>query len=153
MALDIPEQADLPLAEEVADLLHTTTRRLRHAARHDLGPTGVTPAGWRALRAIAHCDQPPRMGELAERLGIARRSATAVVDDLEDHGLVARQDDPTDRRSVAVTLTTAGRDLLHDLTDRRRQATARQLQALSPAELATLRDLLRRLGDQAAGAT
>ena len=147
---DIPEPTDLPLAEEVADLLHTTTRQLRHQARHDLGPIGITPAQWRALRTIAHGDHPPRMGELADRLGIARRSATAVVDELEDRGLVARQADPGDRRSVAVALTAAGRALLHDLTDRRRQATARQLQALTPAQLATLRDLLRRLGDQSA---
>lgn len=49
-----------------------------------------------------------RLSELAERLCIAARSATAVVDALEEGGLVARTPDPADRRAVRVALTTAG---------------------------------------------
>lgn len=142
----IPDTARTP-AEEVADLLHTTTRRLRHAAHRDLGPSGITPGQWRALRTLAWSERPMRMGQLAERLGIARRSATTVVDELEQRGLAVRADDPQDRRSVVVSLTDAGRSLLADLSERRRHATARQLSVLSGEELATLGDLLRRLDD------
>ena len=37
---------------------------------------------------------PVRMSELADRLGIARRSATSVVDELVDRGLVERRAEP-----------------------------------------------------------
>ena len=45
------------------------------------------------------------MSELAARLDIARRSATSVVDELVERGLVERHADPADRRAVAVVVT------------------------------------------------
>ena len=84
-------------------------------ANRDLGPLGVTWGQVRALRTLARCDGPVRMSELADRLGIARRSATSVVDELVERGLVARHADPTDRRAVEVAVTPAGSRLLDDL--------------------------------------
>ncbi len=136
---------DTPTAEEVADLLDATTRRIRQASRRELASEGVTPAQWRALRAVERFEGPIRMSELAERLGIARRSATDVVNGLEEHGLVRRRVDPDDRRSLLVTATPAGRRLLAELTDHRRRAMARQLFVLSPEERRDLHDLLLRL--------
>ncbi|MFB0835763.1 MarR family winged helix-turn-helix transcriptional regulator [Arthrobacter halodurans] len=54
---------------------------------------------------------PLRLSELAERLRIAPRSATEVVDQLEARGLVARAPDPRDRRATLVSLTAEGRAL------------------------------------------
>ncbi|MEE8601347.1 MarR family winged helix-turn-helix transcriptional regulator [Euzebya tangerina] len=147
MVSSIPERGPATTAEQVADLLHHTASRLRHAVRRDLKDTGVTPAQWRALRMVSCCDSPPRMSQVAEWLRIARRSATDVIDELEEQGLVARSPDPTDRRAVVVEATEAGRDLLGTLTRRRRQVAARQLEVLSEAELATLADLLARIDD------
>ena len=48
---------------------------------------------------------PLRMSELASRLGITSSSATGVVDGLVAHGLLARHEDPADRRQVVVTAT------------------------------------------------
>ncbi|MDD0859754.1 MarR family transcriptional regulator [Arthrobacter alpinus] len=42
-----------------------------------------------------------RLKDLAERLRIAPRSATEVVDQLEAKGLVRREADPSDRRGNA----------------------------------------------------
>ena len=49
-----------------------------------------------------------RPGALAEHLRIAPRSATEVVDDLQERGLVERAPDPADRRATLVRLTEAG---------------------------------------------
>lgn len=147
MRSNIPDEGPSTLAEQVADLLHHTAGRLRHAVRRDLGPTGVTPAQWRALRIVTRCDQPPRMSHIAERLRIARRSATDVIDELEDRGLVLRSPDPADRRAVVVAATEAGRSLLASLSRQRRQVAARQLEVLSEKELATLARLLTRLDE------
>lgn len=130
---------------EVAELIGSLSRRLRRAAHHELGPLGVTPAQLRALRTVDGCGAAIRMSELADRLHIARRSATSVVEELVDRGLLERQADPDDRRAVEVAVTAAGRRLLRRVQERRRSAARRLLTRLSPQELAELGDLLRRL--------
>lgn len=145
MRPDIPEDRPLTLDEQVADLLHHTAARLRHAVRRDLGPVGVTPAQWRALRIVTRCDEPLRMSDIADRLRIARRSATDVIDELEDRGLVVRSPDPADRRAVIVQTSEEGRALLTTLSRQRRQVAARQLKVLSQKELTTLAGLLERI--------
>jgi DNA-binding MarR family transcriptional regulator len=130
---------------EVIDLVGSVARRVRLAANRDLGPLGVTWAQVRALRVLARCDGRVRMSELAERLGIARRSTTSVVDDLAARGLVERSGDPADRRAVEVEVSADGWRLLDELRTRRRAAAHELTAALSAAELATLRDLLTRL--------
>ena len=140
---------DTPLspAEQVADLLHHTSGRLRQAVRRDLGPTGVTPSQWRALRMVARCDDPPRMSDIADRLRIARRSATDVIDELESSGLVTRSPDSRDRRAVVVQATEDGRRLLATLSRQRRQAAARHLEVLDEDDLSALARLLQRIDD------
>lgn len=137
--------ASIPVVEEVVDLLDAINRRIRATARQELGPLGVTPAQARALRVLGRSDPPLRMSELADRLGIARRSATSVVDDLADRGLVERHHDGADRRAVTAQPTSAGRALLEELDARRRGAAARTISGLPHRDLTALRDLLRRL--------
>lgn len=145
MPADIPEgRAAAPL-DEVSDLLHAVNRRIRTRANRDLDPIGITGAQARALRTIAHRGEPVRMSELAELLGIVRRSATSVVDELAERGLVERRPDPVDRRGVAVAVTPAGSALLRRLKKRRRAAAADVLGGLTPDQVTQLRDLLRAL--------
>ena len=139
----VPTRAEM--SAEVADLVGAAARRIRLHANRDLGPLGITWGQMRALRTLAHCDGPVRMSDLAARLGIARRSATSVVDDLVERGLVARHADPTDRRAVEVAVTPAGIRLLDDLRARRHSAAGELTAALTLAELTQLRDLLTRL--------
>ena len=86
-----------------------------------------------------------RMSELAEALGIVRRSATSVVDDLEQLDLAERVADPTDGRAVTVQLTQQGRKAMADARRRRRTAGGRVLQRLDESELASRRALLQRI--------
>lgn len=136
---------DQELTSEVAELLHGVTHRMRRATGQELEPLGVTWAQVRALRTLHRCGRPIRMSELATRLRIARRSATSVVDELAERGLVTRLPDPSDRRAVAVDVTPQGAALLAELDHRRRDAAARLTSTLSQRELTTLRNLLRRL--------
>ncbi len=140
-----PPSADGELVGEVAELLHTVARRLRRDAWSVLEPLGVTPAQLRALRTLESCGRPVRMSELADRLGVARRSATSVVDELGGRKLVERSDDPTDRRATAVAVIPAGRHLLAAVSRRRVESLATLAGGLSPSQLRQLRNLLRRL--------
>ena len=135
----------IPVELEIADLIHAVNRRIRVAANQDLGPLGITPAQARALRVLHRAGGRMQMSELAERLRIARRSTTSVVDELVARGLVARSDDPTDRRAVLVAPTDAGAALLGQLSRRRLAAAQQVMEALTESDLATLRSLLQRL--------
>jgi DNA-binding MarR family transcriptional regulator len=69
---------------------------------------------------------PHRLSELATGQGITQPAMTQLVTRLEREGYVQRGGSPDDARVVLVTLTAAGRDLLH----RRRRARSEALHAL-----------------------
>lgn len=127
---------------QLADLLHRLTRRLRRAQAERLAPLGLTPAQERALRMIARGDEPPRMTELADRLGIVPRSLTTVIDALEEAGLVRREIDPRNRRAILLRLTDRGAAVRDDLREARRRAAEDLFAPLSAADRKTLADLL-----------
>ena len=54
------------------------------------------------------CKGPAMMRTLADELGLSPRNMTALVDSLEDEGLVRRKPHPTDRRATVVELTETG---------------------------------------------
>ena len=127
---------------QLADLLHRLTRRLRRTQAERLAPLGLTPAQERALRMIARGDEPPRMTELADRLGIVPRSLTTVIDALEEAGLVRREIDPRNRRAILLRLTDRGTAVRDDLREARRRAAEDLFAPLSEADRKTLADLL-----------
>lgn len=89
-----------------------------------------------------HAPTQLRVSELAERLQIAARSATEVVDSLQEAGLVQRTPDPKDRRAVLLTLTDNGRQVLHEIHAARRQAAQDAAAQLGEQDRAELRRLL-----------
>jgi DNA-binding MarR family transcriptional regulator len=50
------------------------------------------------------------LGELAQRLACVRSNVTQLVDRLEADGLVKREADSADRRSIRAVVTDAGRE-------------------------------------------
>lgn len=96
--------------QSLSDAFRAVARRMREASREALSPWEVTPAQARALGTLLRTD-PQRVGDLAQRLRIAARSATEVVDALEGRGLVARAPDPADRRATLVEATAAGAEV------------------------------------------
>ncbi|WP_235734873.1 MarR family winged helix-turn-helix transcriptional regulator [Nocardioides alcanivorans] len=132
------------MTEHPADLLQAAARQLRRRHAAALARWEIAPAQARALRVVC-TSGGPRLSVIAERLRIAPRSATEVVDALEDRGLVRRLADPGDRRATCVEPTTRGRELC-DLIEAAREAEgAAYLSVLSPAERASLGSLLERL--------
>src|SRR5580700_3948084 len=132
-------------AGQLADLLHRLTRRLRRSQAERLAPLGLTPAQERALRIISRSDEPLRMTELADRLGIVPRSLTTVVDALEEAGLVRREIDPRNRRAILLHLTDEGAAVRDGLREARRRAAEDLFAPLSADDRKTLAGLLARL--------
>lgn len=131
----------------LAEQLLRLTRRLHRAQKRHMEPLGITPAQSRLLRTVAHCDRPPRMADLAQRLEVVPRAVTTLVDALEAHGSVRRAPDPENRRVVRVELTDTGRATLRALRDARRAAAEDILAPLSDRQ----RDVLGELLDTLAG--
>ena len=127
--MEYPREETLAALSEV---LARASWRLRKNERKELAPFGLTFAQARALRVLVDTG-PMRSGDLAGFLEIAARSATSRVDDLEVAGLVTRQADPDDRRSVVVAASTAGRELVARLAAERKEG-ARSLFAPLSAE-------------------
>jgi DNA-binding MarR family transcriptional regulator len=93
-------------SREIPLLLATLVGQLR--ARHDscAEESGLPAAQAAALVKLDGTPLP--MHELAERLGCHTSNATGIADRLAARGLVAREDDPADRRVKKVGLTPAG---------------------------------------------
>ena len=118
------QQGDEPShsPEALADLVMALSRNLRRGARATLAPLGLTPAAARALHVIMRADEALRMSDLAQRLSIAPRSATSVVDALEEAGLVRREIDRDNRRSFLLALTERGESARAAVAQARRAA-------------------------------
>ena len=71
------------------------------------------------------------------------------MDLAEEHGLVRRLPDPTDRRATLLELTPAGHSLLAAISAQRHEGAAERLGRLSADEQAELLRLLRIVGDDA----
>ena len=108
------------MSESTGDLLFGTARRLRREFGAALLEADVTPSQARALRHVMESGSM-RPSVLAERLHIAARSATEVVDALEARGLVERGPDPDDRRATLVRPTEAARAELAEVDRVRRE--------------------------------
>ena len=130
---------------QLADLLQRQTRRLRRAQAARLAPLGLTPAQERALRIITRSEEPLRMTELADHLGIVPRSVTTVIDALEEAGLVRREVDPHNRRAIRLHLTARGLSVRDDMREARRGAAEDLFAALSAADRKSLAQLLSQL--------
>lgn len=82
---------------------------------------------------------------LARAVGIERSTMVAVIDALESRGLVVRRPSPSDRRSNALVLSDAGKELADRLKPIVQTHDARVVGALSEAEKEQLIDLLSRI--------
>ena len=130
--------------ETLADAFRSVARQLRETSQETLAPWDITPSQFRALRVLHH-HEALRLSDLSERLHIAARSATEVVDALEERGLVERHGDPGDRRATLVQLTEHGTSILDAIRVARGTEAERVFDRLSPADRDQLARLLRQL--------
>ncbi|MFF5171852.1 MarR family winged helix-turn-helix transcriptional regulator [Micromonospora sp. NPDC000089] len=136
---DRPEVA----GEVVGRLLHLAAA-LRHHQDAGVVELGLTPA---VARALAELDpeHPLPTRDLAEQLGCDRSNVTALVDKLEQAGLVERRVDRADRRQKTLVVTEAGRRTRARV--REVLSDSRLLAGLRPDELDTLRELVWKISD------
>jgi DNA-binding MarR family transcriptional regulator len=131
------------------------TRRLGYLLKHArlklgeltaaaLAPYGLDGRELAVLLVLAGCE-PASQQQAARRLGIDRTTMVALLDALEDKGLVVRHPHAEDRRKNAVELTAPGRDTLRDATRAGDDAERRFLAPLTEPAAQQLKDALHTL--------
>jgi DNA-binding MarR family transcriptional regulator len=108
-------------------LVAVSTRSLGEAAEH------TTIAQYRMLVVLASRG-PQRMTDLAAALDVAPSTAGRMTDRLVRKQLARRHRARADRRSVVVSLTPAGRQVVDEATARRRVLIEDILAKLAPEE-------------------
>lgn len=131
-----PERDDL--VREIFDL----HGRIRAKALELVGPAPLPPdltmQQLRVLLAIARQEGLP-VHRLGQQLGVSAPTASGLVDRLAEKGLVARVDDPDDRRVRHLRLTPAGATLLEGLDSMFERLMREVVSLLSLEELVALR--------------
>lgn len=102
---------------------------------------GIRARGY-AVLSLAASGLNPTQRELADFLSLDASQIVALVDSLEQDGLVQRQPAPSDRRTNVILATEKGQQLYRRAQAEAASAEAEALQALTPAERDDLRALL-----------
>ncbi len=110
----------------------------RVAAEHDMSLTQLRMIG--ILR-----DRQLTITELARALGLDRSSVSGLVDRTEARGLVQREPNPDDARSIHVTLSAEGAEAFLVGTAETARLLSGLTDALDPAETRRLTTLLDRM--------
>jgi DNA-binding MarR family transcriptional regulator len=127
--------------ETLSDAFWAVARHLRWLSRVTLEPWQITPGQARAIDVVRHRDAI-RLSDLSERLRIAPRSTTEVVDGLEERGLIERRPDPADRRATLVTLTDDGKRVAGEIRKAQAAEAERFFGELSKADRTALARIL-----------
>jgi DNA-binding MarR family transcriptional regulator len=122
------EQLRLAMGE-----LFGAERRLRGREQQQQ-PRGLTYSQLRALLVLEKSVEVTA-GDLAKSADLNPASVTAMLDQLEANGIVARRRDASDRRMCIVSLTDAGRAIVEDKRSRWQALWEEHLADLSEQEL------------------
>lgn len=132
----------MPLTLRLLSTLQSVEDRLEEA----LEPAGLSIAKYGALSKLVAEGGSLPLGTLAERCACVRSNITQLVDRLEADGLVTRNDDPKDRRSVRAQITADGRARQEAGQSALRKAEGILFERLSDEDRGELSRLLERLG-------
>jgi DNA-binding MarR family transcriptional regulator len=149
MSTAVPGQRDLAslggpppeLAGRLGYLLKHAQLGLAGLTATALGPYGVSGRELAVLTVLAG-DEPASQQQAAQRLGVDRTTMVALVDVLEDKGLVQRHAHAEDRRRNVVELTEKGRGRLHQAGEAAQEAERRFLAPLSRKDAQRLKAAL-----------
>lgn len=144
----VPKQKpeDATPFESVGFLLSTLGYVVSRGFHEALAPFDLEPRQFAVLRAIGFLEGQPQQA-VATRLHIPPSRMVALVDELEQRGLLERRADPGDRRVRTLHLTTKGRKALGDAFEVAVAHEATVSGGLSAAERKELLGYLRRIGE------
>ena len=146
---DIASHYDVidPAVEGVVDRVTAINKHLGRGFEETLADHGLSYGEYKLLLRLVTRTEDNRMsaGDLSRALLLSSGAMTNRLDRLEKVGLIRRVPVPTDRRGVQVELTDKGRATIDDSVAEQAKKEIDVLSVLSPRELATLNQLLRKV--------
>ncbi len=130
-------------------LVRDTHLQFARALRARLQPHKVTPGQWYFLRTLWE-EEGLSQRELSRRVGTTEPTTVSALRLLERNGLIRRQRNEHDRRTINIFLTDAARKLKDDLLPYALEVNAVATQGLSPDELSEMRRILGKIRDNLA---
>ena len=121
------------MTERMAGRLHSAASKLVRQLRREEDDGRLSPPRASALATIA-VSGPLSLAQLAAAERVRAPTMSRIVDGLVCENLVCREIVPTDRRSVRITITAQGRDLLDESRKRRASPLTARLQSLGDSE-------------------
>lgn len=142
-----------PVVEGVVDRVHQISKYLDFLATDIASPHGLNRADYEILARLFWVGPPHRLTpkQLAAGTLSPATTITSRLDRLEKAGLVVRQLDPADRRSLPATLTEEGRAVFLRIVAGQAEREKELLTKLPEADLEQLRDLLRQVMEVLSG--
>ena len=137
-------ELDAPPWQRVESTIMRTARAIRRAYESRLAPLGLNLSQASLLGHLSDAG-PVTQTQLAAGLGLGRAATGAIVDALEERGLVERQPDPNDRRVWLVATTDAGNELAAPVQEIDRALRSDLRAGISRQERQQLAQLLVRL--------
>ncbi|HEX4517355.1 MAG TPA: MarR family transcriptional regulator [Polyangiaceae bacterium] len=137
----------LLLAEEIHRLVGRTRRRLWLATSRRLEDHGESPFRWHVVCYLVR-NGATTQAELAYATAQHPAGVSRLVEELQEHGLVTREQDAADRRKVLVTVTSKGKAWFQSHAPAVNAAALEAMSHLSQSERSELRALLKKLLDE-----
>jgi DNA-binding MarR family transcriptional regulator len=128
--------------EEIARKIHSAALHLMRYVRAQDTALGVPPAQLSALSVIVFGGKTS-LSDLAKAEQVRPPTMSRIIDALVRQGLVKREADKRDRRSVVITATDKGTRIMHEGRSRREKRLLELLQPLRREEI----DLLDRASE------
>lgn len=135
----------LPIEDRIVQAIRQIVRAVDLHSRKLLGSCGLTGPQLAVLHQVKGLvEGSPSL--IARRVHLNPSTVTGILDRLEHKGLVERQRQPKDRRSVRVVMTAAGAELLADSPSLLQQRFCDALVRLEDWEQTQILSTLQRVG-------
>lgn len=137
--------AERPLTDDLGFLLSRASGAVARSVSAALGPLGLRVRSYSVLALAVEHDTGVTQRSLAAVVGLDPSQVVALVDELQDRGLVERAADPNDRRNRLVRPTAEGRRVFAEAHRLVTEQDDRHFAQVPPERLEAFRDVLRRV--------
>ncbi|MEI7547980.1 MAG: MarR family transcriptional regulator [Actinomycetota bacterium] len=115
VAADVDRNFGAPSWRRIESTLMLTSRALRRAYDDGRQPTGLNQSE-ASVSALLGEELSLSQSSVAQRIGMRRAAAGAIIKKLDDLGYVQRAEDPRDRRAMSLVLSDAAQPILARIT-------------------------------------
>lgn len=134
-----------PFADDLGFLLSRASGVVAKSVSEALEPLGLRVRSYSVLAFASEQPEGVTQRRLAALMGLDPSQIVALVDDLENRGLVNRTPDPSDRRNKLIAATEEGHRIRQAAQQRADEEHVGYFDHVPPENLRDLRDALRRI--------